>query len=264
MFLKGRGFFRYISFLLFVMSLGGSNLVPEVHLAVDELTAREGAIYLKSRLAGLVIPGKSALWVDIPEITVDLDRHLREPDPVLSMYRDTQLRNLVVDYFVTLTGSEQIAADVLYYCNLHGVPPLLAFSIAYIESRFRTTAVNLNPTSVDRGVFQLNNRSFPKLGEEDFFNVQVNIHHAIEYLVWCMTHGRNETEVIGIYNAGLTRIRQGIYPATTQVYIRRVQNFKATLKLELVEYLQNRLPRTNRYIDARTALVADGPAAVID
>jgi soluble lytic murein transglycosylase-like protein len=191
----------------------------------------------------LVIPRKAALWLENPEVLVDLQPYLEQENPDLALFNAPELQGFVIDFFVELTRNEEIALTTLYYTNYYEVSPVLAFSVAYHESRFLPTAVNQNPTSIDRGVFQLNNLSFPRLSEVDFFNIGVNIRHGISHLDWCLSVVDTVEEALGVYNAGLSRIRRGEYPATTLVYIRRIMNYRETLERELVQYVAARIAR---------------------
>ncbi|UKI53636.1 MAG: transglycosylase SLT domain-containing protein [Treponema sp.] len=61
---------------------------------------------------------------------------------------------------------------ILEEAEKNDIPLSLAFALAYTESHYNVNAVNKNRnSSIDRGLFQLNNRSFPQLKEEDFFNL---------------------------------------------------------------------------------------------
>ena len=185
----------------------------------------------------MVIPGKSALWLDNSRAVLELQPYLDQDYPDLALFHAPEFRDKVIDFFIGVARNEEIALLTLYYSDRFSVSPLLAFSVAYYESRFLPRAVNQNPTSIDRGVFQLNNLSFPHLAEEDFFNIHVNIFHGIRHLEWCISVTDTYEAALGVYNAGLSRIRRGEYPASTLVYIRRVMNHRETLERELIHYL---------------------------
>lgn len=236
------GFLRFFLLAFSFWALQGSSIIRTVERLDPERLLAEYQLYRKSRLASLEIPKKSELWMDHPELLVNLEPYLRQEIPDLALYNAPRVRNALIDFFVEIAGDEEIAVYTLYYANLYGVPPLLAFSVAYYESRFRREAVNQNPGSIDRGVFQLNSRSFPQLREEDFFNIDINIKNGIRYLQWCLSVTNSTYEALGAYNAGLSRVRRGEYPATTLVYIRRIQEFRENLEQDLYAYLQRNLP----------------------
>lgn len=235
------GILRFIALFILCACVIGSSLEPFVLRASPEQVLAEYRLYRKSRLAGLEIPRKTALWMEHPQTLVNLDPYMDLEFPDLAMYRAPDVRNALIDFFVSTAGNEEIAVVTLYYANLYNVPPLLAFSLAWVESRFQPQAVNRNPGSVDRGVFQLNNLSFPHLKEDDFFNIEVNIKHGIQHLSWCLSVSSSASEALGVYNAGLSRIRRGEYPASTRIYIQRVMDYQSSLLRNLFAYLQDNL-----------------------
>ncbi len=167
---------------------------------------------------------------------------LEGPQAILALYREDVTHDAVVDFFVALTGSEEIALPILYYADRADISLSLVFSIAWVESRFSPVAVNQNATSIDRGLFQLNSRTFQSLTEEDFFHPDTNTFHAIEYLKWCLRHTDSEEQAAAVYNAGLRRVRAGQTPASTLVYVERLVAFRANLEEEFRRYILAAFP----------------------
>ncbi|TFH03840.1 MAG: lytic transglycosylase domain-containing protein, partial [Spirochaetales bacterium] len=118
----------------------------------------------------------------------------------------------------------------------------LAFSIAYVESRFTPVAVNRNATSIDRGLFQLNSKTFRQLTEEDFFNPEVNAFHGLKYLEFCLSVGADVPQAVAIYNAGFTRVARGQTPPTTLVYVDRILEYQAELLKDFRSYILSHFP----------------------
>lgn len=164
------------------------------------------------------------------------------PTPILSLYREDLTHDGVVDFFVALTGSEEIALPILYYADKADISLSLVFSLAWVESRFSPVAVNENPTSVDRGLFQLNSRTFRTLTEEDFFHPDTNAYHAIDYLSWCLRYSDSEEEAIAVYNAGLRRVRAGQTPPSTRTYVARIVAFRTELERNFRRYILEAYP----------------------
>ena len=55
-----------------------------------------------------------------------------------------------------------------------------AVKIAYLESGFKVNSKHINSTnSIDRGIFQLNNRWHPEVSDECAYNLQCNVSEAI-------------------------------------------------------------------------------------
>jgi soluble lytic murein transglycosylase-like protein len=164
------------------------------------------------------------------------------PKPMLSLYREDLTHDHVEEFFVDLTGSEDIALTILYHADRNDLSLALVFSLSWVESRFEPTAVNHNDTSIDRGLFQLNNRSFPHLSEPDFFDPDVNADHGTDYLRYALRHGRDEETALAVYNAGLSRVRRQQIPASTLVYIDRIMRYKASLERHFIRHIRTNFP----------------------
>lgn len=172
----------------------------------------------------------------------NIENFLEGPNPALALYREDLTREKVADFFVERAGSEEIALPILYYAEKLDIPLTLAFSLVWGESRFLPTAVNYNSTSVDRGLFQLNSLTFRHLGEDDFFNPEVNALHGLRYLEFCLTQGRDESEALAIYNAGLTRVIRGQTPASTIRYAAQILDYQSALVRDFTDYMLSHFP----------------------
>ena len=83
---------------------------------------------------------------------------------------------------------------------------------------------------MDRGLFQLNSRSFPNLSIEEFYDPAINARQGIAHLSYCLDEGRNEVAALAIYNAGAGRVSKGGTPRKTLDYIARITNYADNLK----------------------------------
>jgi hypothetical protein len=146
------------------------------------------------------------------------------------LYRDPQTRSRIVSFYADFTGSQRIAEIILEEAYIHEVPFSLAVSLAYVESSFNPRAVNVNYSSVDRGLFQLNNRSFPRLSEQEFFDPQTNAEEGITYLQWCLEHGENEIAALAMYNAGVRRVRERGAPKMTLDHIAKILTYRSKIE----------------------------------
>jgi len=151
-------------------------------------------------------------------------------DIILTLYRDPVSKESVVAFFEAITHSRQIAELILKYADKFEVDPSLAFALAWVESRYNPRAVNKNKDSVDRGLFQLNSKSFPRLQVDDFYNPDLNARYGIAHLRWCLDLAGSEVAGLAMYNAGTTRVRSDSTPKSTLDYISRIQNFQAGIK----------------------------------
>jgi soluble lytic murein transglycosylase-like protein len=103
-----------------------------------------------------------------------------------------------------------------------GVRPSLAFALALEESEFRVDAINKNGDSVDRGLFQLNSKSYPGLSIQDFYDPDTNARYGISHLKGCLKEAGNEVAALAMYNAGNGRVARNATPKTTLNYVSRI------------------------------------------
>ena len=227
------------------MLLGCSTNIPVIRNNDTSRLLAEHRLSRKSRATAIDIPVKGAppanrgLSIEISEIDLSADSL-----SALTLYRHPFTREAVIDFFVKLTGNEEVALVNLYYADKYRINPFLIFALIYTVSGFRPTAVSLNASSVDRGLFQLNNRTFPNLQDDDFYNVDTNVRHGIRHLIWCLkvAGGNNEKRALAIYNAGYGRVMTGSIPLSTQAYMRNITAYKERLarnfKSSMEEFLR--------------------------
>lgn len=148
------------------------------------------------------------------------------------IYTNPTYRGIVQDFFTQQTGSTKIAEYILRESERHQLPVSLTFALAWVESRFDPLAVNYNQNSIDRGVFQLNNRSFPNLRESQFFNPEENIVHGVAYLKYCLEQGENQVTALAMYNAGPRRVNEQGAPRMTLEHINKILEYREQLQQE--------------------------------
>lgn len=163
---------------------------------------------------------------DLPGVLQDLDRE----DEIAILYRDEETSGTVVSFFTELTGSETVAKAILGQAEKDGVPTSLAFALAYEESRFKVRAFNDNGTSVDRGLFQLNSKTFPGLKVEEFYDPETNARHGVAHLEFCLRQAGNEVAALAMYNAGQGRVSRNGTPKVTLDYIYRILQYQENIE----------------------------------
>jgi len=146
------------------------------------------------------------------------------PDPVLTYFRNPEYTEWVVEFFTGICKNSEVVQAILNYANEFEISPALAFALSWEESRFNPNAINRQNRngSIDRGLFQLNNRTFPQLAEASFYNIEINARHGIEHLRYCIDTGGTEISALAIYNAGAGRVRSTGTPFVTLNYINRI------------------------------------------
>ncbi|MFW6368149.1 MAG: transglycosylase SLT domain-containing protein [Spirochaetota bacterium] len=187
----------------------------------------------------------SAYWAGTDRYFPNVANYLEKHDPSLELYREPLTREAVIDFFVRIAGSEEVVVPVLENAERYGITPTQAFTIAYIESSYRTDVVNINPDprSVDRGLFQLNDRSFPQLSDDDFFHPDTNSRYAMRHLRYAMDRaGDDYLTAIAIYNAGERRVLAGNTPASTRSYVARAEEYRQFLVQQFRSYILRHFP----------------------
>jgi hypothetical protein len=165
------------------------------------------------------------LLLSLPE--ADENRNL-----IRDLYQDPDYRDWVESFFTSLCGSPDIAAVILANADTFDVAPALAFALCWEESRYNPRAINRanRDESVDRGLFQLNNRSFPKIAEADFFNPGINAWYGMAHLRVCLDSGESEIAALAMYNAGTGRVRSLGAPKNTLDYIHRILEYQRKIE----------------------------------
>lgn len=160
-------------------------------------------------------------------------------------YRIAATHTMVIDFFVRLAGSERIALPIIYHAERNNVPLALMFSVSWVESKYKPYASNNNPSTTDRGLFQLNSASFYTLNLEDFFNPEINSLHAGRHLRYCLDKGAEDiSTALAIYNAGLGRVRRNTIPASTKVYVSRIIEYRLQLISRFDAFIAQRIAST--------------------
>ncbi len=155
------------------------------------------------------------------------DDYSPEDDNGLALYRQPQSRPAVEWFYTHLTGSRRVATAILENADKNDIPLSLAFSLAYVESHFKPNAVNKNTNStIDRGLFQLNSASFPRLDEEDFFDPETSAKYGMTHLRYCMDIAGNEITGLAMYNAGAARVKKNQTPQHTLNYVAKISNYR--------------------------------------
>jgi hypothetical protein len=243
--------FLCFGFLVFVLSPVGLIFIIFSHESDPEPVVIE-------RVPVAEIPSWLALEISAPSIFEAGKRR----DIILESYRDPALRDGVVEFFSTVADSRVLAAIILGEAAASDIPPALAFALCWEESRYTVRAVsakNLNG-SIDRGLFQLNNLSFPKLKEADFFNPETNARYGMRHLRWCLDTAGSEIAGLAMYNAGANRVQSNNTPKRTLDYVSRILDLRNRIEEAFrVGYLfKEGLPESPELavpVDKRTELV---------
>lgn len=199
-------------------------LLPEDRIYAEEISARAQNIsWLESKAPF------SALAFDEAEKSSQADKGLE-------LYRNPSTRAAVEWFYLRVTGNRDVTMAVLDAANREDIPLSLAFALCHTESRFNRYAYNLNANgSVDRGLFQLNDRTFPRLDESEFYAAETSARLGMKHLRFCMNVAGNDLTAVAMYNAGVTRVRNDKTPQSTLRYVSRIASYRANLQAAFVE-----------------------------
>ncbi|MDE5899511.1 MAG: transglycosylase SLT domain-containing protein [Treponemataceae bacterium] len=151
-------------------------------------------------------------------------------DEGLALYRRPSSKTAVEWFYLHVTGDRATSTAILEEAEKNDIPLSLAFALAYTESRYNVLAVNKNKNaSIDRGLFQLNNRSFPQLTEEEFFDPAVSAKYGMAHLRFCLNVAGNEVSALAMYNAGTTKVRSNNTPQSTLNYVGKIMAYQEKL-----------------------------------
>lgn len=208
---------------------GGQNVVPqEAEDRPDEILPETAA----DSPAPAVPPAA--------HLSLAAENSARE-DKILTAYRDPASRDHVTAFFGGIVRSQELAQVILANADVFNIPPGLAFALCWEESRFKVRATgrqNRNG-STDRGLFQLNDRSFPHLNEKDFFDPRISSHYGLSHLRWCLDTGGSLVAGLAMYNAGTNRVSSGGTPKMTLDYVSSVLNTRSRIETLFEEYRPN-------------------------
>ncbi|GMO60886.1 MAG: hypothetical protein Ta2A_06960 [Treponemataceae bacterium] len=159
-----------------------------------------------------------------------VDEYRNRSDASTELYASINSRSAVEWFYAHIVGDKQLSSIILHAAEKYNISLTLAFSIAYNESHYKTTAQRTNPNgTIDRGLFQLNSRSFPTMNESEFFDPAKNAEQAMKFFRYCLNTAGNEITALAIYNAGAGRVETGGTPSMTLAYISHVISYRKTL-----------------------------------
>jgi len=161
---------------------------------------------------------------------VTLSKYGTRVDDGLTLYRQPISRSAVEWFYFQITGNRDVSQAILAEAEKNNIPLSLAFALAHTESNYNVRAINKNSNStIDRGLFQLNNNTFTDLTEEDFYDPYVSSKYGMSHLRFCLNTAGNEVSALAMYNAGTTKVRSNRTPQTTLNYVGKIMTYQKML-----------------------------------
>lgn len=124
------------------------------------------------------------------------------------------------------TRDREVTVAIITHSLSNAVPLNLSMGLAKRESGFDPFCVTQNATSTDRGVFQLNSKSFPKWKRADFFNVDKNCQFGIEYLKSLLENSDSQELALASYNAGSWTVQKRQIPYLTSIHVWTIKKYE--------------------------------------
>ncbi len=148
-------------------------------------------------------------------------------DTGLVFYRNADTRSYVEWFYTKVTGNREVALAILDAASQFNLSPSLAFALAYTESKYAPDATHENVNgSIDRGLFQLNSYSFPKLTEAEFFDATTSAYYGLSHLNYCLEASSSPIAGLAMYNAGRNKVNGDRTPQSTLNYISKILEYK--------------------------------------
>jgi hypothetical protein len=160
-------------------------------------------------------------------------------DTILEYFSNPEFSQWVLEFFSNICINQDVVLAILDNSKAFDVPPALAFAVSWEESRLNPSAINHHNRdgSVDRGLFQLNSRSFPNLEVANFFDIKINAYYGVAHLRYCLDTGLSEVSALAMYNAGTGRVRNTGAPEVTLNYISRILENKSRIESQFLAQL---------------------------
>ncbi len=157
-----------------------------------------------------------------------VSRSVSTEECIFDVIIETKEEENKYNYLDTIIRNKIILNQLFYFSKKYDLDPLLFASLIKNESEFNPNSVNFNINgSVDRGLCQLNNFSFPELTTEEFYNTAINLENGAKYLRWCLDLSEdNLVTALASYNSGLGSVNNRRVGRSTLIYINKILEYK--------------------------------------
>jgi soluble lytic murein transglycosylase-like protein len=175
----------------------------------------------------LPLPDRIAQTLAQPVTRFPLSAEENSTDYAELLYGHSRTRSSIVRFYAKVSGSERVAKAILDAAVKQGIDVNLAFALAKAESDFNPAARSTNrDKSVDKGLFQLNSRSYPSLTDKEAYDPAINAAKGMAHFRFSLDYGGDVIRALAVYNAGLSRAERRTVPPSTYDYIERVLTYE--------------------------------------
>lgn len=208
------------------------------------------------------IPDETPVFVasvqdDVSEADpIDVDSPGYVNDTIVSVetsFAQGLLEDATRQFYLNLVGGNYQIVQAVYDYG-ERLNKDLIFAQMEAESGFDPQAFNNNidretglVISTDRGLFQLNSKSYPNLTIEEFFNIEINVRYGIAHLRSELEYNKgNVRHALWTYNAGRRGILNGV-PARTIVYASNILDRTKQIAAARNSFVKEKLAETTVY-----------------
>ena len=146
---------------------------------------------------------------------------------------------IFINFITGIAHNNREIAQIIYkHTKNKGLDTFFYLALIKTESNFNIRAINKNKDgSLDRGIAQLNSRTFPDLELEDFYDPDINIDHSTDFIKWALEQAKNnEVLALAYYNAGYGKVSGKDVGRITLNYINKIMITRDKYKNEFYEY----------------------------
>jgi soluble lytic murein transglycosylase-like protein len=226
----------------------------ELALAIIVTTSFINVITLKISaisLTGNLLVSAASLVTPTPVEPSEVIPNAYATEDVIYQENFNYARALRIDaereYYLNLVQGNQRIVEAVY-TFAKDLNKDLVFALILQESGANPKAYNENinkitgeVVSIDRGVFQLNSKSYPNLTEADFFHIETNVKYGVAHLRGELEYWNgNIRKALWTYNAGRNGISDGV-PTRTITYAQSIIASVNSIKAEKEWYIKQSL-----------------------
>lgn len=200
-------------------------------------------------LLGLVFSAAALYQPNTLDLSTTQSNDIPTTSADLEYIRQKAQQEAIAEYYAALVGCEDISTLVLGAAQEYDIADVeVLFALMWKESSFRTTAVNQNASSVDRGLFQLNSNVYSTYPADRFFDIEWNIRTGVRhYATELQVANGNHQIALHAYNAG--RSRRYTPPSSTQRYaievLQLAQRYRDEKEIFIQSAVEDRLAMYN-------------------
>lgn len=157
-------------------------------------------------------------------------------------------------FYMQLTRNNYRVVSAIYQYS-EGLNKDFLFALAEHESGFCYNSTNENVdkrtgrvVSTDRGIFQLNSRSYPGLTTEEFYQIELNVMYGIQHIRGELAYNKgNARKALWSYNAGRSRLNAP--PEITIRYANIILARTQALRVARETFVQEKLKEYESLLD---------------